>query len=360
MKLAPLVCSVFLAATTAASALTIEIDYFYDATSGTNFFAANTTARLALEAAAADLSAAIGPSLGAVNTDVFMGSNLGTTVTANWSLSTFNPINGSTVALENFTFAADTVRIFAGLSNISGLILGQGGSGGASLSLGSTGPGANIPGALDNAEAASNAVMTRGSGPIVGSLSGTFAGSAYAFDFGTLIGSLALDADTNDDGFTDSMAMLEAFWHFDHTTPVAAAKFDFYSVALHEMTHALGFGASDMWDAQVSGTNWLGVNVIALTGSGAGLVTDDGHITAGLASFRLSDGAMQEVAMDPTLLPGTRKSLTELDLAFLRDLGYATVPEPSAAALLALALVLTSQRRSRPPAPCGGKSCRRL
>jgi hypothetical protein len=212
---------------------------------------------------------------------------------------------------------------------------------------------------LDNAEAASNAVMTRGSGPIIGSIDNTLFGSPFSFKFGTLIGSLALDADTDDNGAFDSASTLDAYWHFDHTAPVPAGKFDFYSVALHEMIHTLGFGTSDTWDAQVSGTNWLGANVIALTGSGADLVTG-GHITASVASFRLIDGAMQEAAMDPSLLRGTRKTLTQLDLAFLRDLGYVTVPEPSAAVLLAVALLFTSQRRSRSPGPCGGKSCRRL
>ncbi len=42
-------------------------------------------------------------------------------------------------------------------------------------------------------------------------------------------------------------------------------------------------------------------------------------------SQRITDGAMQEAAMDPNLTIGTRKYLTTLDLAFLRDLGYSTI-----------------------------------
>jgi hypothetical protein len=46
-------------------------------------------------------------------------------------------------------------------------------------------------------------------------------------------------------------------------------------------------------------------------------------------STRISDGAAQEAVMDPTLTQGTRKSLTALDLAFLRDIGYTTItPTP--------------------------------
>ena len=51
-------------------------------------------------------------------------------------------------------------------------------------------------------------------------------------------------------------------------------------------------------------------------------------------STRLSDGLAQEAVMDPTITVGTRKTLTELDLAFLRDLGFTTVPEPSRMLLL--------------------------
>ena len=55
-------------------------------------------------------------------------------------------------------------------------------------------------------------------------------------------------------------------------------------------------------------------------------------------SARLSDGVMQEVVMDPNITTGTRKELTELDLAFLRDIGWETItiPEPSSTLLLGL------------------------
>jgi hypothetical protein len=42
-------------------------------------------------------------------------------------------------------------------------------------------------------------------------------------------------------------------------------------------------------------------------------------------SRSIVNGAMQEVAMDPNITTGTRKYLTTLDLAFLRDIGYSTV-----------------------------------
>ena len=41
-------------------------------------------------------------------------------------------------------------------------------------------------------------------------------------------------------------------WHYDHTTSVDAGQFDFYSAALHELLHAIGFGTSNSWDDLVS------------------------------------------------------------------------------------------------------------
>jgi hypothetical protein len=152
----------------------------------------------------------------------------------------------------------------------------------------------------------------------------------YSIDVGISYGSLSLDWDGNNNGAKDNDTDLGNYWHFNHTTPVAAGKNDLYSVALHEMLHAIGIGSSDTWDSKVSGTSWTGSNVIALQGSGAGLINGAGdHIASGVMSTRISDGAAQEAVMDPTLTQGTRKSLTALDLAFLRDIGYTTItPTP--------------------------------
>jgi len=49
---------------------------------------------------------------------------------------------------------------------------------------------------------------------------------------------------------------------------------------------------------------------------------DLGHINTGTMSTSWVDGASQEVSMDPNILIGTRKHVTELDLAFLADMGW--------------------------------------
>ena len=88
---------------------------------------------------------------------------------------------------------------------------------------------------------------------------------------------------------------------------------------------------------------------LSLTGSGANKVNANGdHIASGLMSTRISDGGAQEAVMDPSITTGTRKSLTQLDLAFLKDLGYTVVPEPSVSFLaLSAGLLIFSARRRK-------------
>jgi PEP-CTERM motif len=119
--------------------------------------------------------------------------------------------------------------------------------------------------------------------------------------------------------------------------------------------HAIGFGVSETWDDMiVSGTNWTGSDAIAANGgSGVGLISAGGdHVASGTMSARLSDGLLQEVVMSPSIVLGTRKSLTQLDAAFLRDIGFLTnvtaVPEPGSIAFIGLSFAgLAFVRRRR-------------
>ena len=321
-----------------AHAFNIVVDYTYD----TADYFSNLTAKAALEAAASDLSSVLTNTLGAVGSDVFTGTNGSTSATFNWKLTITHPTTGVATDINTFSFAADEYRIYVGARLLSGATLGQGGPAGAGISLSGGGFESEWIGAMAAAESASNTALLRGSGAVIDGFSGgaTLGGTTanYNLSYGVLAGNLWFDTDSD--------------WHFDHTTPVASGKSDFYSVALHEIIHSLGVGGSVSWNASHSGTTWLGSEAIAENGTGVGLLNSgEDHLASGTISSTYIDAESQEVVMSPTITTGTRKYLTDLDLAVLRDLGFetASVPEPASAAvfgaLAALAFGATRRRR---------------
>ena len=321
-----------------ADAAIVQVDYSYDAANG-NFFGTNPTAKAALNAAALDIGNAITGSLGPVTTDIYSGTNGGTTATFDWRFSLTNPTTGTATTVNTFTFASNSVTIAAGTRSLAASTLGVGGPAGAGFQLTGNGFENQWIGAVAAAESASNASMRRGGGPIIGTLSGssTFGATTanYNLTYGAMLGSLSFNSTST--------------FHYDHTTPVGVGENDFYSVALHEILHAIGFGTSATWTSLHSGTTWTGSNVITLQGTGANMVSaDGGHIADGVMSTRITDGTAQEAVMDPSLTVGSRKTLTQLDLAFLRDLGFTTVPEPTSGALCfgaGFVLVLARRRK---------------
>jgi len=308
-------------------ALTINVQY----APGTLFYPGiDATAKATINAAAADVSDAISTYLNGISTDVFTGTNGSTTATLDWSFNYTNPSTGGSATIDSATIAPDTVTLFVGTRSLYGNTLGEGGPTGLGLSLRASGFPNESPPAVNNAAAQSELALTRGGGPVIGSLGGNFDFSgvvtSYQVDYGISYGSLALDNDSNDNGSPDSSTALDNYWHWNYTTPVASGKSDLYTVALHEILHALGMGVSNSWNAMRGGTTWYGSEVQAITGSGSNLVdASGGHITSSLMSTRISDGSPQEVVMDPTITTGSRKELTVLDLAFLRDIGYETI-----------------------------------
>jgi hypothetical protein len=123
-------------------------------------------------------------------------------------------------------------------------------------------------------------------------------------------------------------------WHFNHTTQPSGNVFDFYSVAVHELAHALGFGESDFdglsaWETRVSGSSFVGGNAMAQNGGNpVPLSPDGGHWANGTASVVYGGSTSQEVAMDPDLQNGTRKRFTELDAAAMKDIGWEVISLP--------------------------------
>jgi hypothetical protein len=295
---------------------TVQIDLDY---SNDTFFSANPTALASLNAAAQDVSNAITTSLGAT-----VDSNSATVNDSSFSLNYRfnypNPTTGAIQFIDDTTLPANHVRIFVGAQALSGTILGHGGTG----ALDFTGTTANVNQAdyslaVQNVSAAASANMGRGAGPIIRTASGTTFGVTFSIRDGSNIGSLTFNDTVN--------------WQFDKNAAVAPDQYDFYSVAVHEILHALGFSKdqSQSFSADVSPSNsrnWLGPQVITQLGTGNDVLeSDSNHITAGLTSPRLSDGLHQDAVMEASLPPGTRHTLTLLDLAFLRDIGWQTVED---------------------------------
>jgi hypothetical protein len=128
-------------------------------------------------------------------------------------------------------------------------------------------------------------------------------------------------------------------WHYDHTTPPTAGESDLFSVAIHELGHALGLGASDEWDALTTGSGnaayFTGSAAVAEQGSivplaynnvAGTLVADYAHWRDGTESTIFGSQTTQEAAMDPSITQGKRKRLTALDAAALVDVGWTVLP----------------------------------
>ena len=242
--------------------ITIQFDYSRD----THHFFDDTARRQILEMAGETLGSRLDDHLLAITPS---GGNT-------WSLSTTNPSTGGALTLSNQTIPENTLLVFVGSQNMSSL--GVGGPGGYSSS------GTNAW--LDLVAARGQTGMM--DNPVT--------------DFGVWGGSVTFDNDAN--------------WYFGMSADGQGSnQQDFYSVALHELGHVLGIGTAGSWDSHVSGGFLTGLNSTAEFGGNVPL-SGGSHFREGL-----QDGG-QEVAMDPSLLVGTRKLFTKLDFAALADVGW--------------------------------------
>jgi len=251
--------------------VTATIRYTYDTN---NFF--NTQAKKDLfEKAVNDIVGRLGDTLTAISS----GSG------NSWTASFPHPGTGSTQQIPNLAVGANELIFYVGGREL-GTTLGMGGPGAYSAS-GSSDFLANV--------------KTRGE-----------AGVNSDTDFAPWGGAITFDTTTN--------------WHFGETTSgLENDESDFYSVALHELTHALGFGGSDSWEAQIASGKFTGAASVAeYDGSGnVPLNAGRDHWAEGTED----DG--EEVAMDPTVTVGTRKVMTNLDFAALKDIGWEVLPRVS-------------------------------
>ena len=219
----------------------------------------------------------------------------------------------TTTGIFDLNIATDTLVVFAAAYDQGGSTLGTGGPGWIGMASGDGG--------------FLNTVKARGQAGALGT-------PALRTDFGPWGGSVSFNSANSN-------------WYFD-PDPNTSESFsgdDFYSVALHEIGHVLGYGTADSWDnlasGGTSGGSFSGPQAEAVFGGPVPLEpgTSPAHWAAGTAS--LVAGLPQEAAMDPTLTVGSRKLFTDLDYAGLQDIGWQVSSVPLPAPLLLLASGLT-------------------
>lgn len=240
----------------------IQFDYSHD----TNHFFDDTARRQVLELAGETLGSRLEDHLLPITPS---GGNT-------WSLNATNPASGSSFSLSNQTIPEDTIVVFVGSRNMSSL--GFGGPGGYSSS---------------GSDVWLDLITARGQTGMLNTLE---------TDYGLWGGSITFDNDAN--------------WYFGMSAAGQGAKQqDFFSVAIHELGHVLGVGTAASWDNKISGSFFTGSHSVAEYGANVPL-SGGSHFKEGTEV----DG--DEVAMDPSLLVGTRKNFSRLDYAALADIGW--------------------------------------
>jgi hypothetical protein len=239
-----------------------------------------------------------------------------TTAVFNYQFNIVDPTTGNIQAIDDTALPSNQIRLFVGAQSLPGTVLGEGTPGGFGVTtIGTVQNQSDLVTAVQNASAAGTANMLRGGGPVIGSISGSLDAVPYTIEYGSNVGSIWFNSNIN--------------WQYNNTLPVAAGQYDLYSAALQEIVDALGFASSASWDAEVTGADsrsWRGTQVMRQLGYGTDILAPDStHIAQGVLSPNLTAGLRQLAVMEPNLSAGTRDSLTLLDLAFLRDIGWQTI-----------------------------------
>ncbi len=299
-----------------SAAITVQIDYRFDA----GGFFSNPLARTALETGLNSIASRLLDTLEPITPGPtpFGFDN-------QFSLRFNSPATGTLVTLDNFTIPRDTLVIFVGTRDIPGATLGIGGPGGYGAS--------GLQEFLDNIE-------TRGESNTDGPAAVDFAPWGGAMTF-------------------DSLAP----WSFDTSAADPGGSLhSFISVVEHEFGHLLGIGTSPSWNARIlSGPAGLEFTGLASTDAYGGFVplADDAHWADGTQG-KILGGSWQEAAMDPSITVGTRKQFTKLDFAALYDIGWEItgIPEASPATLLGpllpLGMILARQHQRKRQKPTAG------
>lgn len=334
-----------------ASAVTIKIDYKYDTD---KFFEEGTQARAAMDAAASYFSTILEDTFAEIDVPNKYYGSRGGEATWFWKRRFTNPQTGFNVAEINAGVNENEYIVYAGARDLS--LSGELGLGGA---------GGFVEGFVRR-----NGEFTAAETAEINSMQAEFADAVLdrgeTSGFGRWGGSIAFNS--------------EADWHFNHTTnpPVDTTPldpsdnvYDFYSVALHELAHAIGFGIVDNdattktpWEnlveivkedptdeesaevARFNGTNAVASYVPA--GNVPLASTDDtSHWPQGIvASPIYGETGTQLPLMVPEQVNNVRSLLTDLDVAALVDIGWDIDLPPSSASAASIVSVSSASTYS--------------
>lgn len=259
----------------AARALSIVWDYTYD-TGG--FFTQDKKDVLAMVASRLNTVS--------VNSTAINPSGLNT-----WSWLFTDPTSGGSVTVTDPTANAGEVRVYVGARSLAG-----------PLALGG-GVGYSAAGTQTWLDTISNRNTTQAFKPYAGVITFDTAQSWYT-------------------GILDSVDPL---------------KFDFYSVASHELAHVLGFTTGV--NAWVANSNqpaflYIGSNATASYGANVPLHSGLSHWASG------TQYGGHDMLMVPAIASGVRNDWTAPEFGVLKDLGYVVIPEPAMAWLILCGILL--------------------
>ncbi len=291
-----------------AHAITIQFDFSYD-TRG--FFTDLATgAPLAERRAALEAAAAVYAPFSDALTAIQPGTG------DQWSVRIQHPsLAGPGIVLNNLTIEADTLTVFVGGSTLEPGVLGFANTGSALTAQGS-------PEFVDS-------VRTRGQANATG---------PAATDYGVWGGMIWFNGGNH--------------WYFGQDAAgLGATQHDFFTTAVHEIGHILGFGTADSWAAQVNAQGqFTGAAATAAYGGPVPLDRYASHWALGTTSTTPA-GLTQGTLMDPATSAGVRETMTQLDLAGFADIGWqiSPVPEPGTTGLLVAGLAALGVLRKRRP-----------